>query len=60
MPGGVISSGPAAGSQLALSGTQGTNAAIAKLPEPLVKYLRTDVPELSLKASGPPMKKARK
>jgi hypothetical protein len=60
MPSGIIATGPAAGSQLALSGTQGTNAARAKLPEPLVKYLRTDVPELSLKAGGPPMKKAKK
>jgi hypothetical protein len=43
----------------ALSGTQGTNAAAAKLTAPLAKYLRTDVAELGLKAEGPPMKKTK-
>jgi hypothetical protein len=44
----------------ALSGTQGATAAATKLKEPFAKYLRTDVAELSLKAEGPPMKKAKK
>ena len=37
----------------ALSGTQGVAAITTKLTEPLASYLKTDVPELQLKAAAP-------
>ncbi|MFT3711446.1 MAG: DUF2330 domain-containing protein [Archangium sp.] len=40
-----------------LAGEGGSGAAKAKLEKPLASYLRSDVPELNVKATGAPLKK---
>jgi hypothetical protein len=52
--GGAVGGVPFIPNASSLAGMNGAQAAATKMDKPLVSYLRSDVPELSLKAGAPP------